>query len=278
MEISKIGSIAMYAQMRKPKEPKKPKQAVSKFHENAHMSTIYSATGFEFAWLSKKGNQVTPFASCRDYLQGSAWCAYTGLPLKVHSLYFNPDERHKIDLNNIRIVVRYRDVGNESFKKFCEGSLSLLNEVEKEMGIPKSVLKYGGLFKSPVEGSIQTNYDTWVFIGNKSWMRSIYHMSMYSLLIRAGALFNGGPWRRHLKGGLEKFIVSKDRLYLEQAMKGIEAIVSDKEHTLFAKLAKDNFPLDIANIFLANEGIKAFSLNSVNSKLKVNWQDKEFKF
>lgn len=277
MNIEKIGSIAMYAQMRVPKEPEKPKQFISKFYPDTNMSSIYT-TGFEFSWISKVGSQCMPFASCRDYLQGTAWSAYNNSTKTTHSLEFNPKTFPKIDLNNIRIAVRYKDASNESLKEYCKNSLELINKIEEEMELSKSILTYGGLFKpESLEVEVEPVHATWVFKGGKSWMRSVYHMSLYSLLIRAGTRFKGEPWRKFLNGGIDNFALRADKKYLVGAMEGIEAIVKDKEQTLFAKLAKDNFPIDIRGIRFDKEGIRQFSEGFVDEKLKVNWQDKEFK-
>jgi hypothetical protein len=276
MQMKNLGSLAIAAQVIKPDESKSVKPAIKKFFENRHMSSIYT-NGFEFAWVSKMAHQCMPFASCRDYLQGVAWSAYNDTARQTHSLAFNPTEFPKVDLGNIRIAVRYKDIENSTLKKYCKSSMFLLHEVEKEMGIPKTVLSYGGRFESS-DTPKSVNNDTWVFRGDKSWMRSVYHMSMYSLLIRAGAKYKTGSWRKYLsnKDG-SNFVSFKDNQRIPVTLPGIEAIVKDKDNELFAEVAKDNFPSDISQCPFDSEGIQRFSTNSISKLMKVNWRDKQFR-
>lgn len=299
MEIKKISSLAIAAQHIKkvPTTKKVKKQFVSKFYANRSMTTIYSL-GMEFCWVSTRGTQCMPFASCRDHIQGAVWAAYTKKDRRTHSFTFEPGKEAKVDLNNMRLLVRYKSQKNETFKQYCKNSLAFIQEIEKEMDLPKSVLVYGGVYVNPnieetlkAENEARRNsrlltketvkiepIDTWVFKGDKSWMRSLFHTSMYSLLIRTGVNYTGGPWREHTKKENKTYISEHDKVYLEEALRGMEEIVKDKKQTLFAKLASDNFPEDLQGAHPCQQGIKNFSMNSVAPQFKVKWQDKDFKF
>jgi hypothetical protein len=240
--------------------------AITKFFKDAKMSQIYS-NGLEFAFISPDGQQCHAFAYCKDFLQDAVWATHNKKPIMIWRFSYTPGTNPPLDMNNIRLALRLTEKDNETFKEYCHNSLKFINEVEESMGIEKTTLTYGGVFNS--ENSGDENNDTWVFTGSKTWMRSSYHISAFSLLLRAGLLYKGGGWEEHADVG--QMYGSKDKTFLASAKKGIKSIIADKSNKLFAKEAKNNFPVGATPHTMHNNGIIKYSTNSVDKIFKKYW-------
>lgn len=277
MSKEKLLNIYMAGQKIRTSAKKKAKEVVDspikEFCPEDKMRSVYRE-GIEYAWVSSESKQCIPFISCRDYLQCSVWAVHNDSSINSLGLYYDPTTATapKIDLENLRLAVRFKDVSSLEFKESVDNSLKLINKVEEDMGIPLSKVYYGGKYS-------ESEHDTWVFKGDKSWMRSPYHISMYALLIRVGTKYDGvKTWDQFLGPDNMNYICPKDYGYLHTCRTGMVKIVHDKNQTLFAKLAKDNFPTADKNLDYLLErlhytGIVEWSNGLVPAMLKVNWRN-----
>jgi hypothetical protein len=219
----------------------------------------------EYAFFNADKQQCHCFAYCKDFLQDALWAALNDKKASIYGFSYNPEKDPPVDLKKTRIGLRLRK--DKDFAAKCERALQFVNEVEEQLGFPYSRVEAAGNYKD-------TDDTVFVFVGSKKWMHSTVTLSLYTLLLRIGMSYTGGPWRKHFDAG-KNLIGKNDDGYARRAQKGIDKILSTSLTKLFNKTMAKNYPANVDIYDLHEEsGIVTFSEGGTAEPFTEAWSSK----
>ena len=232
------------------------KQPIAWYEKRAALNQIFTS-GLGFAFLSKANAQVTPFVLCRDYLQDAIQGYVNGTKRVIYGFRYDPSEDHPVCITKTRLLVA--NSSDADLEQKISAIADFLHQIEINLKIPLTKVRK---CKSPPKKFAKCG--VWLFEGSARWMKSPPMISLYTLLIRAGANHSiGKPFSETITGiatGKIPAYQPRDREWLTEAKNGIEKILEKGDRSIFARKTKDNFPpaIDISSMH-NNCGIVGFS-------------------
>lgn len=234
------------------------------------LNQIYSK-GIEFALVSKNKEQCHPFIICKDWLQDAIWANLWGKTAAIYGFEHNPSLDPKVDFDNTNIVIL-----NKQDTKLGEKIpliLDFLNQFNDKLGMSKTE----AFVVNNVE---EISYpEAYLLVGDKNWEIAPPMISLYSLLIRAGACHVlGQTWIQTLESiinGSVKAYQSHDQSYLSQSIIKIKRIMEIGYEIIFYKDIKQNYPEDINMSALHNSSGIVSLARGITNNITEYWNRPE---
>ena len=197
------------------------------------LAEIYQSVKISFSFITKELKQVNPYFVCRDFAHDCVRTNHTGKSSSIYGFSYDLKEDSPIDPDNTRMLIK-----NIEPQEVADG-VHLLNHYEEMAGVEKTVVK----------DYFQDDEKHYMFISDKFWQQSSFHISLYTMLIRLG--------NKHLKfkddkglqdaydKAFEKWSGDNDLKYMREVRKIINKFVThsfDKNYFLeYSDLAIHSF-------------------------------------
>lgn len=242
-------------------EPDLAKAMVKDWFDDKSLSEIYSS-GLQFAMVSKDWEQCHSFAYCKDFLQDAVWAELNKKRASIYQFIHEYGKNPPVDLEKTRVALRYK--GKKGIQTTCKKSLAFLHAMEKDMNFEPSVLYFGGKYK-------ETPSSVYIFESDVRWQYSPTMLSLYTLSLRVGLTYEGGPWRTHFEGA-KSYLNNNDKDYTNRAKSGLDKIIGKKVENIFAPTMASNYPSDASiHGIHGNSGIAAFGDGDIDKSVKKYW-------
>lgn len=99
----------------------------------SHLSQSYSS-GFEYSIINDSGMLLMPFMTCKDYMNDFIWAVVNKRRASIYGLTVDPTKPDfKVNLKNLRIVVRDKNKNFEDFYKSIQNSINFINDSFKNL-------------------------------------------------------------------------------------------------------------------------------------------------
>jgi hypothetical protein len=134
---------------------------------------------YKFAFLSKDFKQCHTLVKCRDFLNDAIRNIKCNRQDSIYKFSYNPEKDPIIDIENIKLITTCI-LQRKSFMNEMQSSISIINMFEKDAGMENKSILYQNVSYLP-------NWQSVVFMGDKSWVNSPFLISMYTFLIRLGS-------------------------------------------------------------------------------------------
>lgn len=188
--------------------------------------------GMGFGILKKIGRThyetVSPISPCKDYLAEVVFTENTGVPSRAfgyeHAKKLGLFENTRYgylaiqlckDRDNNYLINRNYEADSEFLSKNFKNIEKLLNAFEKEIGIVTKTKIY------------RCKEGVYIIKGSTDWFSASQNISLYTLLIRTGQLYDGEM--NHWEFISNYHIDIIDRSYLNTAIKNLKIITEKKE-------------------------------------------------
>lgn len=212
--------------------------------------------GVEYAFVSSDYRQCHDFVWCKDFLHDVIFSCVNNRAFEIYKFRYNPKKDPNLCLDKLRLLVA--NSKDKSFKNNIKNCIDFLNQVEKRLGIKKTIFFE---CKDPPRG-----YETGVFLlqGSKRWIYSPPMISLYSLLIRIGLLHDLNDryltTLEKIKIGALKPYQKFDKKWLLEAQGAMEKIFSIGDRKIFSKDIRKNYPKEMLMDTVHNRlGIMGFA-------------------
>lgn len=222
-------------------------------------------SGVEFAFVTPKGDQITPFAFCKDYLQDAIQAKVLKQARSIYGFCYDPKIDYPISFKSTDLLVtNSKDFDLQLRVNNC---LDFIHQAEAILNIKKTiVLKC----EDPPLKYIRSN--VFYFKGSNRWIKSAPMISMYTLLIRVGfGHILGDDIHQTIKKIVDKqqaAYQSIDSYKLKMALPGIYYIFKKGDINMFGKKIDKNYPEDIKVSMMHNRfGIINFMQKNVRKKM-----------
>lgn len=204
-------------------------------HKMKIAQTVWS--GIQYSFLSEDNKQIGPFVFCKEFLLDACWAARNMRPIFVYGYEYNPFLDPKVCLTECRILLR--NFYDPKFSNKIQNMVKFLNHFEEQLGYEKSRFETCDGAGSP----------TILLISDNKWMSAPPLLSMLTLLIRIGMIYNGKTnYLEHcdmVRKGYSAPYQIRDNDHLRKSWTAIRALLN-KEENLF-KLHQDvalNWPAE----------------------------------
>ncbi len=213
--------------------------------------------GYNFAWVSADGRQVSYWLSCRDYIQDGLWAAIN----KTTWGYFGKGSpAPRIDSRITRLAVSCN-------QETAEHSLGLLHALEPDFGMRPTRLLYGG--KSG------TNSTYWVYDADRRWQFAPPLLSLFTLALRSGRTYDGSSWSQFFSK--RPGVSGVDAGYITAGRSAIDFMVGKDYTKIFAKTRRQNYPAGCTySDTHSYSGVVAMGSRTVSPNVAKYWADQQF--
>jgi len=140
---------------------------IKKFKAN-RLSEIFQSVDVKFAFVNKKGGEVSCPAKCRDFLGDCLWSRATGKEVNIYSFKYSFKDT-PYDVDTLRLSLHFP---NESTKELFTKNIDKLNLIEWNIGIPKTRI-YITQYKNIL-----------VIEADKVWQSAIWKLSLYTFICK----------------------------------------------------------------------------------------------
>jgi hypothetical protein len=219
-----------------------------------NLNQIYGS-GIEMCFVVRNGvsfKQVHPWVLCKDYLNDIVWANINSKKANIYGLEYDPNTSEKISLDKILVAVR--DPTNlKDFYTTRSRAGGLLKAFESKHGFDKTkVFRATVELKKSFNKSYRyTNSQMCVYESDKRWMLSVPLLSLYTLLLRIGTLYNSKmsleEFYKYIKANFIKISYSQqqnDIRYFETFWEQSSELLLNKGTKLFEDSAVDNYNED----------------------------------
>lgn len=222
-------------------------------------------SGVEFAFVTPKGDQITPFAFCKDYLQDAIQAKVLKKTRSIYGFSYNPKIDYPISFKSTDLLIT--NSKDFDLKLRVNNCLDFIHQAEDILKIKKTVV-----FKCENPPLKYSRSDVFYFKGSNRWIKSAPMISMYTLLIRVGF---GHILGDNIHETIRKIIDKEQAAYqsvdpykLKCALPGIDYIFKKGDINIFGKRISDNYPESIKVSMMHNRfGIINFMQKNVRKKM-----------
>lgn len=224
--------------------------------------------GVEYAFVTPKGQQITQFAFCKDYLQDAIQSRVLNKKRGIYGFSYDPKTEPLISFKSTDLLVtNSQDLNLELNIKNC---LDFINQVEDHLKIKNTIV-----FKVENPPLKYLKSGVFYFKGSNRWIKSAPMISMYTLFIRVGLGHKiGTPFKETINGivsGKLNAYQKVDYTRLKYSLNGISYILDKGDVAIFGKRIRDNYPSKINISTMHNKfGIGNFTEKS-NRKKMPQW-------
>lgn len=213
--------------------------------------------GLEYALASPDYEQCHDFVFCKDFMQDVIYSTLYNKPIEIYGFKYSPTNDPKPCLDKIRILVA--NARDSTFRNKIPGCLDLVNQVEDEIGIKRSIVRE--CWFPPAR---YNKGGVWLFEGSKRWQHAPPMLSLYTLLLRLGFVHTPGTSYKdtfqQIKSGALKPYQTRDTQQLKQSESGIEKIIRVGDRRIFFRDIRLNYPEKMDLDSIHNDlGVSSFS-------------------
>lgn len=216
---------------------------------------IYS-NGPVFGFLSVKGEHCHPFYFCKDFMNDAVSAQFNNQKMGIYGFYHDPDKDINLDLKKTRIIFSNKD--DKVLGERVEAIQDILDQACSILNLTKCKVKN--------EGTHGEYSSVLSITGSKNWMVAGPALSLFTLLIRVGAVHTPGNNIMNtlvdVRDNRIKPYGKNDPSYIKSAWDGIHFIFTNGLSVLGSM--KDNYNPKISISTIHNTGIVGYA-NSVRS-------------
>jgi hypothetical protein len=230
--------------------------------------TIWS--GIQYSFLSEDNKQIGPFVFCKEFLLDACWATNNMRPIFTYGYEYNPFLDPKVCLTECRILLR--NFYDTKFSNRVENMVKFLNHFEEKLDYSKSRFEICKDAGSP----------TIVLISDSKWMHAPPLLSLLTLLIRVGMIYNPKmDFLEHCDAVRKGHIFPyqyRDNEHLRRAWTAIKAILNKETNRFrFHNEKALNWPSGKINSFVIHEhsGIVSLATGTADMVCKDWYVKKE---
>lgn len=227
---------------------------------NKYLNQVFTK-GIQYAFLTRKFEQINHFAYCKDYLQDIVYCNIHKSKFNLYGMQYDYDKDLKLPYNTL-LAIRSLKKNKILCKKNVDNLLSFLNDIETKLKFRKTRLI--------LCNNIQQNYDCIILDGSAKWKFSPPLISLYSLLIRIGVDYNNqGPieYLNLIKNTKSKFIFNRDQVLIDKIIPLLNSLFNNGIMSYFYKAKIENYPKS-DNIYDVHNSSGIIALANKNCYIK----------
>jgi hypothetical protein len=189
-------------------------------HKMRIAQTVWS--GIQYSFLSEDNKQINPFVFCKEFLLDAYWATKNMRQIFIYGYEYNPFLDPKVCLTECRILLR--NFYDPKFSKKIQNMVAFLNHFEDKLGYSKSRFETCDGAGSP----------TFLLISDSKWMHAPPLLSLLTLLIRIGMIYNGKTdFLEHCdlvrKGYITPYQI-RDNDHLRRSWTAIKALLNKEEN------------------------------------------------
>lgn len=219
--------------------------------------------GPEFSFVSKDGEQCHSPHTCKDFLNDAVWAQYNNVAVSIYGFKHDPNEYPNVDLQKLRIVFFNKD--DDKFSSCADGILDMLTQASAKLGLAETpeLVKLG---------KHDEYTDVFYITADKGWLNATPLISLFTLLMRCGAVHTPGTdfmstIEGIMKGTIKPYIAA-DKDYIKASINGIK-LIFEKGISIFGDISQNYLP-NISTYTIHNNGIVGFA-NATYSDSFPHW-------
>ncbi len=201
--------------------------------------------GLQYSLLSPDYNQGHPFVYCKEFILDAVWATLNNQSTDVYGFKYNP-ELNPVSINPLKMLVR--NLEDPNFKDKVPNCLKFINKLEKEFGFSKTQVE--------LCENAEKAY-TAQFIISEQWLHAPPLLSLLTLMIRIGMIYNGKEniWNHSFKvsNKLLKSYQIKDDQHLRDSYDCIQDLIKTNCRRFNAHRL-DNWPKNVRGIYIHEFG------------------------
>ncbi len=213
---------------------------VAKWYNGTQMKIAQTVwTGLQYSFLSEKGEQLSPFVHCKEFMMDTVWAELNNKPISTYGFLYHPEFFPKVCLTETRLLLR-----NWEDKEFVQGvqnCMRFLNQLERKLNFnPSKAVEV-----TNPRGMMYVERVPVMFVsGDPKWMLSPPLLSLYTMLLRVGMTYTkGSAWvfMKKLMKGKERSYGREDAWRLTKIYDTVKILVDTKAE-IFGTDMKKNWP------------------------------------
>ncbi len=202
-------------------------------------------TGLQYSFLSEKGEQLSPFVFCKEFMMDTVWGEVNERSIFTYGFEYDYEKSPKVCLTETRFLLRNWE--DQNFIENVNNCMRFLNQLEKQLKFNPS--KAVQVTNAP-KYFYRENVPVMFVSGDPKWMLSPPLLSLYTMLLRVGMTYEkGSAWlfMRKLMSGKIRSYGKEDAWRLTNIYDAIKELVKTKAEIFGTAVAgpwmmKKNWP------------------------------------
>lgn len=223
--------------------------------------------GLEYSFLSTNNCQLIPFVHCREYLHDTIQGALHKINRRFANFSYIYNQDKPFSFDKLRMLVG--STHERNFPEKLTNAMHFLWKAERILDLPKTTLQ-----ECPNPPWNFHESSVWLLEASNAWLSAPPMISMYSLLLRIGLVYNGDSFFDTIDdivtGKVKPYRRADKRQLVHGAFDAICYIISQGHKELFGGEIINNYPIKLPmRTFHLNYGLMGFWYK--NAKKCKHW-------